>query len=138
MLEDDQDDQHLTKQVMGELSIDMPVEFISSSDDVIPMLEQATPLLVLLDYNTYPETGLDVVKRVRAHADFRHLPIVLLGEFNDPDFVKSCYECGVNSYIVKPNTLEETRSKIKSFFHYWMDVAETPLPLSVQAGEPIL
>lgn len=135
MLEDDQDDRNLTSAVMKELNIAIPLMFLSNTEDLFPALEESIPVLILMDYNLHPETGLDVLQKIRNHPSFNHIPVVLLGDATNPDFVTQCYRLGANTYITKPTTMEATSAKIGYFFKYWLDVAETlsPAPENVNA-----
>jgi CheY-like chemotaxis protein len=128
MLEDDHDDRWLTSNALEELDLPLNIHFLSDSTTVLPALEKQQPLLILLDYNTQPETGLEVLRKIKAHAGYKHLPVVILGDTDNPHFVKSCYAEGANSYAIKPSTLEATKTKIQLFFQYWLQVAETYSP----------
>lgn len=125
MLEDDPDDRLLTSDVLTGLSVSVPITFLSRAADLIPTLEGAEPLLILMDYNLNPETGLDLLKKVKAIPQYKHVPIILLGDITDPNFIAQCYYHGANTYATKPTTLEATKRKIGLFFQYWLEVAET-------------
>jgi CheY-like chemotaxis protein len=126
MLSTDRDDQQLTIATLVELGIDMPIRFVPNSDRLIAAIRDSEPMLVLLDFNVKPDTGLDILERIQAEAKWKHIPVVVLGESPDPSFVKLCYERGARSYIMKPKSLEGTRRVIGGFFAYWLQVAETP------------
>ncbi|TCJ12036.1 response regulator [Flaviaesturariibacter flavus] len=126
MLGHDHDDQQLTVSVLEELGIDVPLRFVPNGDCLVDALEAQEPMLVLLDFNVKPETGLDILDRIKAGTRWTHLPVVVLGDSPDPSFVKRCYQKGASSYIIKPTSLEATRRVIGGFFAYWLQVAETP------------
>ncbi|RYY97531.1 MAG: response regulator [Chitinophagaceae bacterium] len=126
MLEDDRDDQQLTQGVLNELGIAVPIRFVAGRDELLAQLEAAEPVVILLDYNVKPDTGLEVLDAIKSRSDGRQVPVVVLGETNDPDFVRLCYGKGAASYVVKPNSFEGTRRVIRGFFTYWLQVAETP------------
>jgi CheY-like chemotaxis protein len=130
MLEDDPDDRYLTSAIIEELGIHVPLKFLSSTEDLFPTLEQGAPLLILMDFNLHPETGIEVLQKIRRQSSFQHIPVVLLGDTANPDFVSQCYRYGANSYAVKPTTIEATKNKIGLFFKYWLEVAETPSPIA--------
>ncbi|GAA4332927.1 response regulator [Flaviaesturariibacter amylovorans] len=126
MLEDDEDDRQLTKATLDELGISMRVHFVRSRDELLEQLQAAEPVVVLLDYNVKPDTGLDVLQAIKVRPEGRAVPVVVLGDTDDPDFVRLCYNKGAASYVVKPNSYEGTRRAISAFFTYWLRVAETP------------
>ncbi|MDB5197884.1 MAG: hypothetical protein JWP88_2255 [Flaviaesturariibacter sp.] len=127
MLEDDQDDRYLTSSVIEELDMPVAVRFLSNTEDLFPTLEQKEPMLILMDYNLNPETGLELLKKLKGNLTYKHIPVVLLGDTDDPYFVTKCYEHGANTYATKPTNLEATKKKIGLFFNYWLQVAETKM-----------
>lgn len=124
MLEDDPDDRTLTHSVIEEAGIMVPLVYLSTYSEMENALEESPPALILLDYNLNPETGLEVLKKLKSDENFLHIPVVILGEAKDPGFTAECYRSGANSYIVKPASMEETKKKITLFFKYWLEVAE--------------
>jgi CheY-like chemotaxis protein len=126
MLGHDKDDQQLTLSVLDELGIREPIRFVPNGPRLFAALEENEPMLVLLDFNLKPETGLELLAQIQQRVEWRHIPIVMLGDSPDPDFVKRCYQQGARSYIVKPTSLEATRRVIAGFFDYWLHVADTP------------
>jgi CheY-like chemotaxis protein len=130
MLEDDHDDRYFTSAVMSDLNITVPVKFLSNTEDLFPTLEKAVPLLIVMDVNLHPETGLEALKKIRNHTSFQHIPVVIIGETTNPDFVTQCYRYGANTYATKPTTIEGTKNKIGLFFKYWLEVAETLSPVA--------
>ncbi|WP_082886314.1 response regulator [Flavisolibacter tropicus] len=129
MLEDDYDDRYFTSEVMKGLDIAVPIRFLSNTDLLFATLEESNPLLIVIDYNLHPETGLEVLQKIRRHPTYQHIPVVILGDTKNPDFVTKCYQCGANTYATKPTTIDATKNKIELFFKYWLEVAETLSPL---------
>ncbi|TCZ71383.1 response regulator [Flaviaesturariibacter aridisoli] len=127
MLGQDRDDQQLTIDILNDLGLDLPLRFVPGSARLYAALEEQVPILVLLDFNLKPETGLDILEAIRARPEWRAIPVVLLGDSRDAAFVGRCYAAGANSYVVKPSSLEGTRRVIGGFFTYWLQVAETPM-----------
>ena len=126
MLEDDPDDRYLTSSVLEDLKIKVPLLFLSNTNDLFPKLEESTPILILTDFNLNPETGIEVLTKLKTHPLYQHIPVVVLGDSKNEDFIAACYRLGASTYAVKPSSLEATKSKISLFFNYWLNVAETP------------
>jgi CheY-like chemotaxis protein len=124
MIEDDPDDRYLTQSVLEELPVSVPIEFISSTSQLFPRLNERLPILIVMDYNLHQETGIELLQKIKSDKKFSHIPVVILGDTNNPDFTSLCYREGANSYITKPTTIEGTRNKIGLFFRYWLEVAE--------------
>lgn len=123
MLEDDADDRYITETTIKELGYDISIKFLNYGRELITYLTQSEePSLILLDYN--PVTGADILRQLKTHPDFNHIPTVVLSEVASANHVRHCYQLGANSFIKKPDTVDMTRTKIETFFKYWLEVAE--------------
>jgi CheY-like chemotaxis protein len=129
MLEPDPHDREITHEFFEKNNRDIRVEFLSYSHEVIPFLRSASslPTLILLRFNAIPETGLHVLRAIKANVSFQHLPVIILGESTPADAVTQCYAAGASTFINKPFTFELADAKISSFIKYWFDVAELPV-----------
>jgi CheY-like chemotaxis protein len=124
MLEDDGDDRTLTRQMMEELGLSYQLHFFYNSNDLLNAIKVHAPSLILLDYNSSPENGISILKTIKADAQLATIPVVILGDSDQPFFREECYRAGASSLIRKPVTIEGTRKKIGTFFQYWFEVAE--------------
>jgi CheY-like chemotaxis protein len=125
LLEEDTDDQSLVRDTMSELDLDIPIQFFSDSEQMFLFLEsKGKPSLILVDYNSAPESGIDVLKKLKSMKEFSEIPVVILSESDHPFYKNECYAHGASSFIKKPDTMEGTRKKIGTFFNYWLDVVE--------------
>jgi CheY-like chemotaxis protein len=126
MLEEDHDDRQLTESALFDLGFDIPVKYVSYSDELFQQLREGErPSLILVDYNSTPAPALDVLRELKGNEEYRHIPTVVLGEGLPDHFIKECYAVGANSYITKPASSKGTKDKIETFFKYWLNVAET-------------
>lgn len=130
MLEDDLDDRYLTNAVLQELNLEATLRFLSNTNSLFSTIEASQPFLIITDFNLNPETGFDILKKIKGHRSFQHIPVVILGDSNNADFIAECYRLGASTYAIKPRTLEETKNKITLFIRYWLEVAETMAPNS--------
>ncbi len=71
------------------------------------------PDLLLLDVMMPKKTGFDVCHEVRAHADFKDTPILLLtAKGRDTDVAKGL-AMGANAYMIKPFSTKELVQKVR-------------------------
>ena len=124
MLEDDSDDRLITNEVLSYLDINLQIDFFITSDSLFQSLLNKRPNLVLVDFNSTPENGLQVLRRIKSQMGLQGIPVVILSDSDLPKYREECYTEGASSFITKPRSVEETRKKITTFFTYWMDVAE--------------
>jgi DNA-binding NarL/FixJ family response regulator len=78
----------------------------------------------LIDYNSTPENGLEVLKKLKSNSTYSDVPVVILSDSDHPKYKNDCYKFGASSFIKKPDTAEATNKKIASFFNYWFNVVE--------------
>jgi CheY-like chemotaxis protein len=125
MLEDDSDDRYITESAVADLGLDVEINFFSDSNQFIKSVSTTDrPSLLLIDYNSVPENGLEVLKKIKSLQPINSVPIVILSDSNSEKYRSECYAYGASSFIKKPRTVESTANKIETFFKYWLNVAE--------------
>jgi two-component system chemotaxis response regulator CheY len=70
--------------------------------------------LVISDWNMQPVTGLDLLKQVRADAQLKHLPFIMVTAESKTENVVAAKQAGVSNYIVKPFTADTLKAKMES------------------------
>jgi two-component system chemotaxis response regulator CheY len=70
--------------------------------------------LVISDWNMQPVTGLDLLKSVRADAQLKHLPFIMVTAESKTENVIAAKQAGVSNYIVKPFTADTLKTKMES------------------------
>lgn len=84
------------------------------------------PDLVLLDLHLPKKDGLEVLREVKADAELRQIPIVMLTSSERQNDVVSCYAAGASSYITKPVDQLGMERVLKLLSDYW-GVANVPV-----------
>ncbi len=93
-------------------------EFAGRSDD--------QPVLVLLDLKLPKVDGLEVLRRVKADAALKAIPIVMMTSSRQEQDVIRSYELGVNAYVVKPMKFQDFVEAVKQVSGFWAVVNEVP------------
>ena len=85
------------------------------------------PSLIIIDA-ALPGTpaGKEAVAAIKADVKTKRIPLVVLGDTDDPETVSSWYDAGANTYIVKPVTFLALVRLMKVFTAYWLETAELP------------
>ena len=87
----------------------------NNGDDALQKLLTAGNMgLIISDWNMQPMTGLDLLKAVRANANLKHIPFIMVTAESKTDNVIAAKQAGVSNYIVKPFNAETLKAKMAS------------------------
>lgn len=129
LVEDNQDDIDLTLRALKRSRLLNDVIVMKNGADAVDFLlrqgahaqrEPMMPQVVLLDINLPKLSGIDVLKRLRAHEPTRLLPVVMLTTSNEDRDVLDSYNFGANSYVRKPVSFEAFTQAIAQLGLYWL------------------
>ncbi|MEL7429664.1 MAG: ATP-binding protein, partial [Pseudomonadota bacterium] len=124
VIDDNAVNQRILSEMLGEWEVDTAA--VSSGPEGLAMLEAAAsrsyPVdCVILDYQMPLMTGSDVLKRIRANAQFASLPVVVLSSVDHADNEETFRSIGANAQLTKPvrsavirSTLEKVLSEKQS------------------------
>lgn len=80
------------------------------------------PKVVLLDLKLPKVNGLEVLRAMKASERTRLIPVVVVtSSAEDPD-IRTAYQLGVNSYVVKPVQFEAFMEAMSKVGIYWLMV----------------
>lgn len=112
LVEDNPDDVELTGRAFKKAGLTNPFHVARDGAEALDFLFSAgkyahrsavqAPHLILLDLQLPKESGLEVLKRIKAEQRTRDIPVIVLtGSTRDSD-IAECRRLGVHDYIVKP------------------------------------
>ena len=78
------------------------------------------PEVVLLDLKLPKLDGLEVLKRIRADARTKYLPVIMLTTSLEEHDILDSYANGVNSYVRKPVDFLEFSEAVRHLGLYWL------------------
>jgi len=74
------------------------------------------PELIFLDIKMPEMDGFEVLKKLRATARTKDIPVVILSNFDEQDLIEKGLTLGANEYLIKSQfTPEDISNKIKSW-----------------------
>jgi CheY-like chemotaxis protein len=91
------------------------------------------PHLVLLDLNLPKIDGLEVLRRMRADARTKLVPVVVLTSSDEERDVVQSYKLGANSYVRKPVDFAQFLDAARQLELYWL-VLNRSAPVGESGG----
>jgi chemotaxis family two-component system response regulator Rcp1 len=86
----------------------------------------AVPDLILLDLNLPRKDGREVLAEIKADAELRLVPVVVLTTSSaERDLVKS-YDLHANAYVVKPIGLDRFIEIVQAIEDFWFTIVKLP------------
>jgi two-component system chemotaxis response regulator CheY len=110
--------------------------------DALDKLATESIDIVITDWYMPEMNGLDFVRALRTTPATSHIPIVIVTANAASDDIQQALELGVNSYVLKPFTVETMRDKLAALLTPADDVpaappADGPAVARIATDEPI-
>jgi two-component system response regulator len=130
LIEDNPSDVELTRRALEKNHIPNQLVVAEDGESALQYLGREgphkLPALALLDLNLPKLSGLEVLRRIRADARTRRLPVVILTSSKEEQDLAAGYDLGVNSYIRKPVDFKQFTHCIEQLGLYWLVLNEQP------------
>lgn len=131
LVEDNPDDEALTLRALKKNNIRNEVVVARNGAEALEVLFGDTaaadlPQVVLLDLKLPKVDGLEVLRRIRADARTRYLPVVILTSSREERDIVDGYREGANSYVRKPVDFDEFIEAARQLGLYWLLLNERP------------
>lgn len=85
---------------------------------VFERLKEKKPALILLDLLLPKKNGFDVLRDLKAHPEFKLIPVVVLSNLGEDVEIKRALELGANDYFVKSqHPIQEVIEKVQEYLH---------------------
>ena len=136
LVEDNTDDVELTLRAFRKSNIANEMVVVHDGQEALDYLFAAgahagrdpmvMPHVVLLDLNLPKLSGLEVLRRMRADARTKRLPVVILTTSSEETDVIGGYDLGANSYVRKPVDFAQFSEAALHLGLYWLVLNEPP------------
>lgn len=140
LIEDNEDDRELAilafKQVPGDIDLialqdgKQALDYLFAEERFAPK-GGGLPKLVLLDLKMPKVDGLEVLRRLRADARTRFVPVVVLTSSMEQSDIAEAYSLGANSYLRKPVDFLDFVAAARQICSYWLTLNQ-PLPANAR------
>lgn len=84
------------------------------------------PVVVFLDIKMPKVDGVEVLRQIKADAELKTIPVVMVTSSREQRDLLISYKLGVNAYVVKPIDFDQFLSAIKELGLFWCVLNEPP------------
>lgn len=136
LADDDEDDQLLTREAFQESLVQSELSIVSDGAELLAFLKredkfaslanEPLPDLILLDLNMPRMDGRQALAAIKADADLRRIPVVILTTSKAEEDMFKSYDLGAASYLSKPVTFDGLVELMRSMGRYWAEFVEFP------------
>jgi len=132
IIEDNPVDLDLTLRAFAAKKLSNPILVARDGEEALKYMQEwenggPWPVVILLDLNLPKVHGLDVLQKFKSHPDFKTIPIVILTTSTESSDLKTAYQAGANSYIVKPVNFEKFLDVATNIDLYWRVMNKIPV-----------
>jgi two-component system response regulator len=135
VVEDNANDEELMLRVFRKADLDSRILIVRDAAAALDLLfsprgkgaeghRSSLPRVVFLDLNLPNVSGLDLLRRIRAHETTRLLPVVVLTSSSEQSDLIEGYALGANSYVVKPVSFNRFAQVLCDIGTYWTRLNE--------------
>lgn len=109
------DDDKTTRKLLGMYLKGKGYEVVAAENglDAMEKLGTENINLIVTDMNMPYMDGIELTRTLRADANMKNIPIIMVTTEADEDEKKKAFEAGVDDYLVKPTNAEAISESIK-------------------------
>ena len=111
VVDDDAVSRHVLVQALA--SAELPYVAVASGSEALAHIERVKPAIVLLDLVMPAPDGYQVLRILRARAESRDLPVVVLTGLDAEDEIAKAFEAGADDFVKKPFKPVELVARIR-------------------------
>jgi PAS domain S-box-containing protein len=78
--------------------------------------------LILLDIYMPIVSGLTLIKQLKSHKEFKHIPVIMITGSNNVNMMTECFEAGASDFITKPISPVVLQARLTSILEKQKDI----------------
>ncbi len=135
LVEDSPLDVELTLAALADNHLDSEVAIAHDGEEALDYLYRrgtyqhrgsGNPAVVMLDLKLPKVNGLEVLAQLKADAELKKIPVVMLTSSREEQDLVESYHLGVNAYVVKPVDFQEFTRAIREIGLFWAVLNQPP------------
>jgi CheY-like chemotaxis protein len=129
LVEDDENDAMLLRMAFEKNSIANPVQWVKDGLEAVGYLngdgiyadrvKYPFPEVLLVDLKMPRMTGLELLKWISEHPEFRIIPTIVMTSSRQELDIEHAYRLGANTYLTKPIAFDQLAQMVKLTHEYW-------------------
>jgi two-component system response regulator len=129
LVEDNPNDAELTQRALKKNDFESSLTVARDGAEALEYLfgSRPRPKVIFLDLKLPKIDGIEVLRRLRADARTKSIPVVVLTSSQEERDIAECYKLGVNSYVVKPVEFDHFFKAVSELGKYWLVLNKLPL-----------
>ena len=125
IVEDNPIDLDLAKRAFQKCEILNPIQTARDGMETLTYIArwlegEELPAIILLDLKLPKLNGLEVLRRIKQEKICSNIPIIVLTSSTDLGDIRTAYEFGANSYLIKPIGYDQFLDLIILIDQYWI------------------
>ncbi len=133
MMEDSPDDLDLTIEALKDAKVRNTLHHVEDGVKGLQFLRREgeyadapRPDVILLDLNMPRKNGREVLAEIKADANLRTIPVVILTTSETDEDILAAYNLNANAYVTKPVDFEQFIKVVRSIEDFWFTVVRLP------------
>ena len=129
LVEDNEGDILLTLDAFEECKMKTEVSVAKNGKEALEFLYKKgeftnvkKPDLILLDINIPIFSGHQVLRQIKADADLKKIPVIMLTTSSNQKDISEAYENHCNSYVKKPMEMDEFLTAVLKIEEFWLEL----------------
>ena len=120
--DDDPDDLELYKEAVSYSELPIIITTVQSCDEILTALENGLPDIIIIDANMPKMSIEECVSCIRENPLLSKTPLIVLSAASGQNRLENYYKAGINLYLTKPHSIDETGEIFKRIFNIdWTD-----------------
>ena len=125
VIEDDNDDQEILREIFKNLDYENPIVYFSDGEDALKYLieTELKPFLILSDINMPKLSGFELREKININEslNLKCIPYLFFTTTSNKKAVINAYSQSVQGFFVKPNNFKTLENTIKKIVEYWQE-----------------
>jgi two-component system, chemotaxis family, response regulator Rcp1 len=133
LVDDDPVDVRLTLEALRDAKIHVEIDVARNGVEAMAFLRREgafsgaeRPDLVLLDLNMPKKSGREVLAEMKADAQLRGIPVVVLTTSGADEDIVRARELGASCYVTKPVDLTQFAKVVRAVEDFWISIVRLP------------